>query len=60
MLAATIPLYYLGFHFLARGTYATFKSIVVWLIWVPVWLALAVELWHGRRLGDAGGERAHA
>jgi hypothetical protein len=43
LLAATLPLYYLLFHFTARDQTATFETVVVWMIWVPVWVALASE-----------------
>ena len=44
-LTATIPIYYVSFHYLPRGTYQTFTSLWVWVIWVPVWLLLALEAW---------------
>jgi hypothetical protein len=43
LMTATIPLYYAGFYFLSRGLPDIFKDVVVWLIWVPVWAALAFE-----------------
>ncbi len=51
VLTATAPLYYLSFYFTALGEPEVFKRYVVWLIWVPVWAALAV---------DALRNRAHA
>lgn len=41
--AATIfmPLYYVSFHYLAADRYEDFTTCVVWLIWVPVWIAFA-------------------
>jgi hypothetical protein len=45
----TVPLYYLSFHYIARGDYALFRDRVVWLIWVPIWVLLAAEAWRGRR-----------
>jgi alpha-1,6-mannosyltransferase len=41
--AVTVPLYYVAFHFLARGTYDIFLNWVVWAIWLPVWLLLVAE-----------------
>lgn len=46
--AALMPLYYTAFHFRARGDFSTHEAIVVWLIWVPIWLALAAETWGWR------------
>ena len=42
-LALTMPLYYVGFHHLARDTYAVQKDVIVWLIWLPVWALLLAE-----------------
>ena len=47
--AALLPAYYTAFHFIAAGTYATFETTVVWLIWCPVWGALAFDLSRARR-----------
>ncbi len=43
MLTALAPLYYLRFHFRARDTFFLFEHYVVWMIWVPVWIACAVS-----------------
>ena len=40
--SAVMPIYYLSFHFLARGTYADHAVWITWVIWAPVWLAC----WH--------------
>ena len=40
---ATIPLYYLYFHFAARDELDIFRTIVVWMIWLP---PLAVALFN--------------
>lgn len=48
VLTATAPLYYMSFYFLAAGEPEVFKHGVVWVIWVPVWAALAVEALRGR------------
>ena len=45
---ATLPLYYTAFHFRQIGTYAIFETWIVWLIWVPVWAALAWDWWRAR------------
>ncbi len=45
---ATVPLYYLSFHYLARDTHIVFTSHIVWLIWLPVW-GLLVSEWMWRR-----------
>lgn len=44
-LTATIPLYYVSFYYLPRGTYEIFRGQWVWLIWAPVWGLLALEAW---------------
>lgn len=41
--AATMPLYYSAFHFVARKNLPFFETWIVWLIWVPIWLALASD-----------------
>lgn len=37
---ATVPLYYVSFHYLARGELHVFTGGIVWLMWVPVWALL--------------------
>jgi hypothetical protein len=37
----TLPLYYAAFHLRLRGQAAVFDTHVVWLVWLPVWLAIA-------------------
>ena len=41
LLSATIPLYYLFFHFAARDAPEIFNNGVVWLIWLPPLILLA-------------------
>lgn len=58
LLAATVPLYYTAFYFSNAGRPDIFRNGVVWCIWAPVWMAVAVE-WrlrrsHGRRVQPAG------
>ncbi len=43
VLHATIPLYYLGFHYMVTDNYSFFSNVIVWLIWLPVWALLAYE-----------------
>ena len=40
-ITATIPLFYLYFHFAARDQLDVFKNVVVWMIWLPP-LAVAI------------------
>lgn len=48
LLTATIPLYYAGFYFLGRDQLEIAGGVIVWIIWVPVWAALAVEALRAR------------
>jgi alpha-1,6-mannosyltransferase len=43
VLTATAPLYYMSFYLTAAGEPELFQRTVVWLIWLPVWAALAIE-----------------
>lgn len=43
VLTATAPLYYMSFHLTASGEADLFRHYIVWLIWIPVWVALAIE-----------------
>jgi alpha-1,6-mannosyltransferase len=54
VLAATIPLYYTFFHFSAREQPEIFNEIVVWIIWVPVWVTLALEAMRRRMSSQLG------
>ncbi len=53
ILAATAPLYYLSFYFIAAGEPAVFTHYVVWIIWVPVWAALLIEAVRNRQAAHA-------
>jgi hypothetical protein len=53
LLAATLPLYYLDFYLITHGRAEIFPELVVWIIWAPVWAALAVEAVHETRLRPA-------
>jgi hypothetical protein len=48
-MTALVPLYYLSFHYLARGQYGFFSQAVVWVIWVPVWMGLVADVLSGRQ-----------
>ena len=43
LLTATFPLYYLDFYFIGRDQPEIFTGWIVWIIWLPVWCALAIE-----------------
>lgn len=45
---ALTPIYYASFYFMALDQHEIFRNGVVWLIWGPVWLILAVEAWGAR------------
>ena len=56
LLSATIPLYYLFFHFAARDTPEMFSHGVIWLIWLPPLAALAWRhLWLKSETASLGG-----
>lgn len=40
---ALMPIYYAGFHFLARDTFYLYRDGLVYAIWLPVWALLALE-----------------
>ncbi len=44
--AALLPIYYAAFHFNVRGQGAIYGQYVVWLIWLPVWAAMARDIRH--------------
>lgn len=56
-MAVTVPLYYSGFYFRAHDAFATFRDQVVWLIWIPVWTLLLVELAAYLRTSRSAGAR---
>jgi hypothetical protein len=41
---ATTPLYYLSFFFFAQGAYHVFTNWVVWVIWLPVWGLITLQI----------------
>lgn len=52
--AATLPLYYLAFHFRARESFWIYEFLIVWAIWLPVWLTLVGDAVRARRPAPAG------
>jgi alpha-1,6-mannosyltransferase len=42
----TVPLYYSLFHFAAYDRVSTYADGLVWLVWVPVWLMIGLDLRH--------------
>lgn len=54
LLSATQPLYYVRFHLIAHDQPAVLLDALPWLIWVPIWIALLIELfsrWAARPAG---------
>lgn len=49
LLTATAPFYYTSFYFLAQQKPEVFDGVIVWIIWIPVWAALALEAFQRRR-----------
>ncbi len=43
-LIVTVSLYYTSFYFAARDRHEIFSDYVVWLIWIPVWIAAVSEV----------------
>jgi hypothetical protein len=50
-MTALVPLYYVSFHFIARDAYGFFSQFIVWMIWSPVWIAVATDAFLLRRGG---------
>ena len=44
VLTVTLPVYYAFFHFNARGHPDIFRNGLVWVIWLPAWIALWMDL----------------
>ena len=55
ILTATLPLYYTIFHFRPRDQLDLFRHGVVWLIWIPAWVVLALEFLSPRAAGAPRG-----
>ena len=49
LLPAVLPLYELFFYFAAREMPDAFSGLIVWVIWIPVWIMLALD-WRRDRL----------
>lgn len=49
LISATLPIYYAFFALTARNVDEVWLEALVWAIWLPVWGALAVQWWAGRR-----------
>lgn len=52
LLTATLPLYYLRFHFSYRNDVDVFDKGIVWLEYVPVWILLVWEMYRERGVGS--------
>ena len=50
-ITVTVPLYYVSFHFLARGTYEVFADWIVPGIWAPIWILLAAQALNNNKIG---------
>lgn len=46
---ALLPLYYASFHFLARDTYPIYRDGLIWLVWLPIYLAYWLDVRAARR-----------
>lgn len=60
---ATLPIYYTLFYFVARDQADVFTHGVVWLIWVPIWIGVILDIMAPVRLTELktqvlGGARA--
>jgi len=45
----TTPLYYTYFHYSSRDLGDLFRTRMVWVIWLPVWLVLLADAWRAWR-----------
>lgn len=52
-LMVTVPLYYTSFYFAAHDRQEIFTGYVVWVIWIPVWIAAASEITSAYRRSKA-------
>ena len=57
-LTALLPIYYVSFHFLAREQYDVYRYGLVWLIWLPVWMGLGLQIWRRRSITANGSSNA--
>ena len=51
LMTALISIYYAGFHFSVRDSFAIYRDGLVFAIWLPVWALLAIEAWRIRVSG---------
>ncbi len=47
--AITLPFYYAAFHLTWQSRGDLFSDVIVWWIWAPIWLGLALDLLLARR-----------
>jgi alpha-1,6-mannosyltransferase len=59
-MSVLVPVYYAAFHFYAQEDFITYRTTFVWLIWVPVWLALVYDWRRGFAALDKPSRGAHA
>ena len=45
LMGGLVPLYYASFYFIAQETLETAGPILLGMIWLPVWISAALELW---------------
>ncbi len=45
LMMALMPIYYAGFHFLARDAFSLYREGLVFALWLPVWALLGYEAW---------------
>ncbi len=48
-----LPVYYASFDYLARGDYATYRDGLVWLVWLPIYVAFIMDWRQARHAGKA-------
>jgi len=51
LMTLTFPLYYAFFKLTAVGVDEAWLLGLVWAMWLPVWMVLAVDWWTGKQLG---------
>ncbi|MFM9939138.1 MAG: glycosyltransferase 87 family protein [Hyphomicrobiaceae bacterium] len=54
--AAVMPLYYSAFHFQTTGTFWIYEAALVWVLWLPIWLVLAWDVWRMCRGSELGAQ----
>ena len=53
ILTATIPLYYTAFYLYPRELNYIFSNAIVWIIWIPAWIQLTVQVYSNGLRGYA-------